>query len=184
MRSRACRIVNPINAFSFPLNVNPLQSVTSVALHSSVFFLDINLNIFSETKDNFHHHLNPDLCKRSNKVYFSAVLFKAQLLTVWQELDRVRVRAWRLESLFSVHQQRLTQAKLGPALPGQDKTGNCNQANSIPWQWQYPVQVAHLPILPSSPSFSLAATQSLGLGTLYTSLTLSRSHTFCTSDIL
>lgn len=51
MRSRACRIVNPINAFSFPLNVNPLQSVTSVALHSSVFFFDNNLNIFSETNE-------------------------------------------------------------------------------------------------------------------------------------
>ena len=56
-RSRACRIVNPINAFSFPLNVNPLQSVTSVALHSSVFFFDNNLNIFSETKE----HLSASL---------------------------------------------------------------------------------------------------------------------------
>ena len=43
--SNACKIVKPMNAFSLPLNVKPLQLVTFVALHSSVFFLDKNLNI-------------------------------------------------------------------------------------------------------------------------------------------
>ena len=81
-RSRACRIVNPINAFSFPLNVNPLQSVTSVALHSSVFFFDNNLNIFSETKE--HLSASPltltTFAHGQNYVSFTAVLFlvKAQ----------------------------------------------------------------------------------------------------------
>ena len=69
--------------------------------------------------------------------------------------------------------------KPSQAQPCQDKTGNCNQANSIPWQWQCPVQVASLP-----PSPLHQFSSNTELGTLYTCLTLGRSHNLCTSDIL
>ena len=179
MRRRACRIVNPINAFSFPLNVNPLQSVTSVALHSSVFFLDKNLNIFSETK--CHFHINPStiadwsIWSKPGLIH-CRYLCKGPRPSCWQ-FDK----DWIESDIGATVQCSLPEADSSQVRPSQART-KLETASKQTLSLGSGSILSKWPTSPSPHSLCPAATHSLG--TLYTTLTLGRSHTFCTSDIL